>query len=326
MSAITAAIIGGVGVLLSATGMGINFLGAAKARRKQEDAEYDAKRALDKARRKLDVNFYENLAINKEAYQLEREALLSAGAQATAAGAESERGAAAVAGRVLAAQNQAQAQQRVAMSQEQKKLDLLVQQEESRLRDVGVQLDLEEVAGAQVAAGRAEQQAAQMTAAGVQGALDTAKAGMAFGTALGEVKAARGGEFAGITKYVDGKEGIFNRKDAPGTLETNLQAFAGTQEAKALGLDADALTKSLGIETRSAIDENKFLADGVTENPNFGKSQLHGTQAMQEDLLRQLGPQGTKAFKAYLKMMAKEGYDMTSDPLSSVGGPEGMWS
>jgi len=326
MSAIAAAIIGGVGLVLSATGMGINFAGAAKARRRQEDAEYDAKKALAKARRKLDVNFYENLAINKEAYELEREALLSAGAQATAAGAESERGAAAIAGRVLAAQNQAQAQQRVAMSKEQKKLDLLVQTEESRLRDIGVQLDLEEVAGAQVAAGRAEQQAGQMKAAGIQGALDTAKAGMTFAGALGEVKAAKGGEFAGIAARTDGDEGLFNRKDAPGTLGTNLQAFAGTQEAQELGLNANALAKSLGIEKRSAIDENKFLSDGVTPNENFGKSQIHGTQAMQEDLLRQLGPKGVKAFKKYLKMMAREGYDMTSTPLASVGGAEGMWS
>ena len=96
--------------------------------------------------KKLNVNFYENLSINKEAYELEREALLSAGAQATAAGAESERGAAAVAGRVLAAQNQAQAQDRVAMSTEQKELEALIAKEDSRLRDVQGQLDLEEVA------------------------------------------------------------------------------------------------------------------------------------------------------------------------------------
>ena len=301
-----AVIIAGVGVLLSITGMGINFAGANKARRRQEDAEYDAQQALKKARRKLDVNFYQNLSINKEAYQLEREALLSAGAQATAAGAESERGAAAVAGRVLAAQNQAQAQQRVAMSKEQKKLEFLVQQEESRLRDIGVQLDLEEVAGAQVAAGRAEQQAAQMTAAGVQGIGDTLKAGAGLAGAIGESKAAAGGDFAGITKYSDGKEGLFKQNDAPGTLDTQLTGFAATPEAQELGLDAGALTKSLGIEKLPAIDDRPFLDDAkLIKNPNFGATQMHGTAAMQEDLLRQLGPQGLKAFKKYLKQQSK---------------------
>tara|TARA_R110000765_G_scaffold13590_4_gene40664 strand:+ start:11900 stop:12847 length:948 start_codon:yes stop_codon:yes gene_type:complete len=301
-----AVIIAGVGFILSATGMGINFAGAAAARRRQADAEYDAQQALKRARKKLNVNFYENLSINKEAYELEREALLSAGAQATAAGAESERGAAAVAGRVLAAQNQAQAQQRVAMSKEQNKLDLLVQTEESRLRDVGVQLDLEEVAGAQVAAGRAETQAAQMQAAGVQGALDTAKAGAGLGGAIGEAKAAAGGDFAGIAKYSDGKEGLFRQNDAPGTLDTQLAGFAATPEAIDLGLDADAFTKSLSIEKRPAIDERPFLDDAkLVKNPNFGQSQIQGTDAMQEDLLRQLGPQGLQAFKKYLKQQSK---------------------
>jgi hypothetical protein len=319
-----AAIIAGIGVVLSATGMGINFAGAAKARRRQQDAEYDAKKALAKARRKLDVNFYENLAINKEAYQLEREALLSAGAQATAAGAESERGAAAIAGRVLAAQNQAQQQQRVAMSKEQKKLDLLVQTEESRLRDIGVQLDLEEVAGAQIAAGRAETQAAQMKAAGIQGALDTAKAGMTFAGALGEAKAARGGEFAEIRDRTGRQKNIF-RQDTGESLETNLQGFAGTTEFQELGLDKNALTKSLEIETLSPIDERPFLDAAKTEkNPNFGKSQIHGTQAMEEDLLRQLGPEGVEAFKAYLKRIARGGGTTVLD--GGVGGDNSRFS
>ena len=98
MAGAATAIIAGVGLVLSATGMAMNFSAASRARRAQADAEYDAANAMKKARERLNVNFYENLAINKEAYELEREALLSAGAQATAAGAESERGAAAVAG------------------------------------------------------------------------------------------------------------------------------------------------------------------------------------------------------------------------------------
>ena len=223
MSAAATAVIAAVGLVLSATGMGINFAAAGRARRAQADAEFDAENAMKKARKKLNVNFYENLSINKEAYELEREALLSAGAQATAAGAESERGAAAVAGRVLAAQNQAQAQQRVAMSKEQKALDAMIAKEDSRLRDVKVQLDLEEVAGAQAAAGRAEQQAGQYQAAGVQGILDTARAGMTFGNAMGEVKAAKGGDMAPIEARFDGKKGFLGlgRKDVEGTMQTN---------------------------------------------------------------------------------------------------------
>jgi hypothetical protein len=57
---------------------------------------------LKKLKTKLEVNYLEGLSIAKEPYELEREALLQAGASALQAGVEGEtRGAAAVAGQVL---------------------------------------------------------------------------------------------------------------------------------------------------------------------------------------------------------------------------------
>ena len=303
MAGAATAIIAGVGLVLSATGMGINFAAAGRARKAQADAEFDAQNALKKARKKLNVNFYENLSINKEAYELEREALLSAGAQATAAGAESERGAAAVAGRVLAAQNQAQAQQRVAMSKEQKELEALIAKEDSRLRDVQVQLDLEEVAGAQVAAGRAEQQAGQYQAAAVQGALDTAKAGMTFAGAMGEVKAARGGDMAPIEARFDDKSGLFRRKDVEGTMEENLNTFLTTPEGKALGLESTDFTDTFAIQNRPALDDE-------------GKPQMSGQAAFRDAFRQQLTPAGIKAFDKYLKDLANP----PVEDLSAAGG------
>ena len=303
MAGAATAIIAGVGLVLSATGMGINFAAAGRARRAQADAEFDAQNALKKARKKLNVNFYENLSINKEAYELEREALLSAGAQATAAGAESERGAAAVAGRVLAAQNQAQAQQRVAMSKEQKALEAMVAKEDARLRDVQVQLDLEEVAGAQIAAGRAEQQAGQYKAAGVQGILDTAKAGMTFGNAMGELKAARGGDMAPIESRFDGKSGLFRRKDVEGTMQSNLDTFLKTEEGKALGLGSTDFTDTFAIQNRPALDAE-------------GQPQMSGQAAFRDAFRQQLTPAGVTAFNKYLKDLANP----PVDDLSAVGG------
>jgi len=260
---------------------------------------------MKKARKKLNVNFYENLSINKEAYELEREALLSAGAQATAAGAESERGAAAVAGRVLAAQNQAQAQQRVAMSKEQKALEAMVAKEDSRLRDVKVQLDLEEVAGAQAAAGRAEQQAGQFKAAGVQGLLDTASAGMKFAGAMGEVKAAKGGDMAPIEARFDGKKGFLGlgRKDVDGTMQTNVEAFLETDEGKALGLSDTDFTKTFEIQNRPALDKD-------------GQPQMSGQAAFRDAFRQQLTPAGIKAFDKYLKDLANP----PVEDLSAAGG------
>ena len=163
----TAIAIGGLAV--SAATTGASFAQASKQRKMQRQAEAEADKALQEAKQKLDVNFYEQLGINKEAYELEREALLSSGAQAIEAGVESERGAAATAGRVQMAQQQGQAGVRTAMSQELQNLDKLVAGEESRLRDSKVGLDLAEAQGAQLAARDAAEAAAASTAQGMAG-------------------------------------------------------------------------------------------------------------------------------------------------------------
>jgi hypothetical protein len=146
-----------------------SFAQAAKQRKLMEQANADADKAMAEAREKLNVNYFEPLAIQKEPYELQREALLSSGAQAIEAGRESGRGAVATAGRVQMAQNEGQAGVRTAMGEELSDLAKLTATEESRLRDIGVQLDLEEVAGAQQAASDAQRAAANATEAGIAG-------------------------------------------------------------------------------------------------------------------------------------------------------------
>lgn len=159
------------GVGLAATGAttGMSFAQARKQRRLQQQAEDKASQMMAEARKKLEVNYYDQLAIQKEPYELEREALISAGAQAIEAGVESERGAAAVAGRVQMAQQQGQREIAAAMGQEMLGLEKLSAQEDARLRDVGVQLDLGEVEGAQMAAANAAEAANIATEQGLQG-------------------------------------------------------------------------------------------------------------------------------------------------------------
>lgn len=159
----------GVGLAATAATTTASFAQASKQKKLQRQAESEASRALEEAKKKLDVNFYEQLGINKEAYELEREALLAQGAQAIEAGVESERGAAATAGRVQLAANQGQAGVRTAMAQDVMNLNKLVAGEESRLRDSAVGLDLAEAQGAQLAARDAGQAAALATAQGMQG-------------------------------------------------------------------------------------------------------------------------------------------------------------
>jgi len=129
-----------------------------------------AAEAMSAARKKLDVNFYESLAVKKEPYELAREAALVQGAEALQAGVEGEqRGAGAIAGRVQMAQNQQQGSIRSAMGQELSGLEQATAAEESRLRDMGVGLDLSVAQSSQLAARDAAEAAEQATAQGVAG-------------------------------------------------------------------------------------------------------------------------------------------------------------
>ena len=170
MAVTTAAV---VGIAATAATTGFSFAQANKQRKLQREAESQAKEMMAEARKKLDVNFYEQLAIQKEPYELEREAMIAAGAQAIEAGVESERGAAATAGRIQMAQQAGQRDIATAMGQELLGLQKLTAEEESRLRDVKTQIDLEEAAGAQMAAASAEERANLATMQGVEGLVNT---------------------------------------------------------------------------------------------------------------------------------------------------------
>jgi type II secretory pathway pseudopilin PulG len=167
MAIATALAIGSLAATAASTAM--SFDQAGKQKNAQRNAERDAEQAMQEARKKLEKNFYDTLSIQKEPYELEREALLSQGAQAIQAGVESERGAAATAGRIQMAQQEGQAGIRTAMGQDLLNLQKLSAQEESRLRDIGVQLDLGEVSGAQLAAANAQELGAQAQQQAFQG-------------------------------------------------------------------------------------------------------------------------------------------------------------
>ena len=154
-----------VGILSSLGSAGASFTQAGKQARMAKKAKAEAERAFAEAKKNLQVNFYEQLGIQREAYELEREAMLSAGAQAIQAGVESERGAAATAGRVQLAQQQGQREIAGAMAKELFGLEAATAEEESRLATQRASLDLAQAEGSQNA--QAIAQAAQ--AAGISG-------------------------------------------------------------------------------------------------------------------------------------------------------------
>lgn len=160
MAAVTSAV-------LTVASTAYSFAQAAKQKKMARQAESDAAKAMEEARKKLGVNYMEALSVNMQPYEMAREAAVSAGAQQIEAARESERGVAATAGRLQMAQTEAQQQVRAAMGQELSALEKATAEEESRLRDVGVQLDLEEVQGAQQKAADLEAASAQSMMQGV---------------------------------------------------------------------------------------------------------------------------------------------------------------
>jgi len=168
MAIATAAAI--AGVASSAIGAGMSFAQANKQKKAMKDADAKAAQYMADARRRLEVNYMDELAINKEPYQREREAMLAAGAQAMEASVEgSERGAAANTGRILAAQQQAQGDIRDQMNRDMFNLEAASAEEDSRLRDAQAQLDMGEASGLQQASAEAAAARQAALSQGIQG-------------------------------------------------------------------------------------------------------------------------------------------------------------
>ena len=175
------AIAAGVSLAATAATTAKSFSDASKQKRLQQEAEKKAEESMKAARAKLEVNYMDALGIAKEPYELEREQMRAAGAQATSAAAEGEqRGVGATAGRVMAAEQMGQEKIRTEMAKDMYELEKASAKEEGRLRDIGVKLDLDEVEGAQAAAAQAEQFRAQHIQQGIQGAISTVQQGMSF--------------------------------------------------------------------------------------------------------------------------------------------------
>lgn len=173
MAALTS-IAAGIGIASSLGGAAMSFSQANKQKKLQSQAEAEADKMMASARGRLDVNYMNALSIQKEPYELQREAMISQGAQTVDAAQESERGTAAAAGRVQMAQTEVQGDIRTAMGKELTEIERLKVAEEARLRDLNVQLDLGEVEGAQMAARNAQEMAAQATAQGFEGVTSAA--------------------------------------------------------------------------------------------------------------------------------------------------------
>lgn len=178
-----------------------SFSQASKQNKKIRAAETEAKKAMDEAKKRLEVNVMERLAIKKEPYEQEVMAMLTQGQAGLQAGVEGEeRGAAATAGRTYMGQLAGQERVRTAMGQELQDIERAVIEEEARLADIGMGLNLQETAGAQEAAANAEALRAQAVQQGFEGLISAGTTALQLAPLYG------GGGSGGF------KQGMQNRK------------------------------------------------------------------------------------------------------------------
>jgi hypothetical protein len=168
------------GLISSAVGAGMSFIQADKQNKLRRAADAAAAGAIAEARKRLEINVAKQRSIQKEPFELAREAIISTGAQAIQAGVESDRGAEVTAGKVQMAMNQGQADIRDAQTQIMTDIEKDIINEDARLADLGMQLNLEEAAGAQIAGKQAEENSAAAMMQGFQGATSALQQGLAM--------------------------------------------------------------------------------------------------------------------------------------------------
>jgi len=223
------------------------------------DAQKKADNAMQEARKNLDVNVYAALEIPRDAYAQQVQANLVAGAQAIQAGVEGEgRGAGAVAGMIQAQQNATQNEIRANMGQDLYNLQAATAQEEARNRDIGIQMDLGEVEGAQLAAANANELGTQAFNQGMQGVISGV--GQLASMAPLYEKSASTRQYNKLVKE--------NVGDKPGqykTLEEFQNALPGLGAKSTIGLSGVAsTTDSDYIDNQVATLISKAKAQGQT--------------------------------------------------------------
>lgn len=183
----TAAVVAaGIGAGTTLYGGAKSFSDANKARKRGEDAQRDLLKSMQEAKRRIDVNVYEQLSIPKEPFELMREAALVQGATAMQAGVEGDqRGSAATAGRIQMAQQAQQAGIRTAMGEQMMAIDKLVAQDDARIQQQLAGVAMEEAAGAQAAIRDAEEDRAAAITQGMT-SLGQIASGLSSAYAAGE--------------------------------------------------------------------------------------------------------------------------------------------
>jgi hypothetical protein len=161
---------GAISVGLQVLGAGASIIQGIKAKRAQREAEARAERALNAAKRKIEVNRMEGLQVPLDAYDLNTQAILASQQQAVQGLRES--GQRALQGGIQGSQmaaGQAFEGQRQQMAQDIYRRDQMIAQEQADIDRVLASISLQEAEGAQIAAAQREQMAAQAFSGAIKG-------------------------------------------------------------------------------------------------------------------------------------------------------------
>jgi hypothetical protein len=157
---------------------GVGFIKAGKERRAAEAAQLQADISMDKIEKALTKNEMDALSLQTEAYDRESDNIKTATKTEMDAIREGDqRGVLAGSSRVKAGVTEAEAGSREGMATELGDLEKLSADEATRKSDIGIQMELGNIQGAQTAAAALSDSASQATSAAMQGVASAAMQG-----------------------------------------------------------------------------------------------------------------------------------------------------
>jgi hypothetical protein len=225
-------------------------------------ASRTAEESFNKAMKQLSANQFAGIGLPREAMERQIEANLSAGAEATQAGRESERGAAAIAGQVYRGQTEAQRAIAGDIGEQLTGLETATAQEEARLSQSRANLNLAEAEGAQAAAA---QFGAQKDAA-ITGAFSALQsAGQQY---------MQGSELYKASEGAKNYDSLLSQYEKAAKGETLSKQFIDPKTNKALPFNTvmSKLIEDRDVASKVGSLTGKKLQDYLIANPSIMKS------------------------------------------------------
>jgi len=237
---------------------GASFGQAGAQRRKRDAAQKAAQRAFKDARKRLDVNYMEDLGINKGIYDIARDrSMVQAAGLMESAREGSARGVASTAGQVYQQDLLGQQQVRAAQEGEMNRIEGLIAGEDARLAGLQAQLSLDKAAGAQQAARDAESARVSAIGEGIEGAIGSVGQAVSMGALYGEGGAGKRKEStASVTDSGIAGE-IFGTNQVPSYLLAGTPAISANM-GPSLNTPATSLastTTTVPLNTLASVDD-----------------------------------------------------------------------